>query len=128
MEMFVDGKSLGVDDNWKVSSTYLIPGDTRVISVKGKNNKGRYGILGSFSNELVTNESWKCCSVRSPGWNSPDFDDRNWSHAVVVGEHGENRWRVISGIAQTPKWIWAAGKYASEVYCRLDLQEQKVSL
>ena len=127
MEMFVDGKSLGVDGDWKVSNTYLIPGDTRVISVLGQDSGFQYGILGSFSNGLVTNESWKCSSVHSPGWNSPDFDDEHWLHGVVVGKHGVEPWGNIPGIAQTAKWIWTAGD-ADEVYCRLDLQEQKVSL
>ena len=123
MEMFADGKSLGVDGDWTVSSTYLIPGDTRVISVLGKDSGVAYGILGSFSNGLVTNESWKCSSDLYPGWNSPDFDDRHWPHAVVVGKHGVSPWHNIPGIAQTAKWIWAAGKYTDKVYCRLDLQE-----
>ena len=125
--MFADGRSLGQDKNWRFASTFQIPGDTRVISVRGENSEGPYGVLGSFSNGLVTNESWKCSSDLYPRWNSPDFDDGHWPHAVAVGKHGDGPWKVISGIALTAQWIWAAGD-ADEVYCRLDLQEQQVSL
>ena len=73
MEMVADGKSLGTDSDWVVASIYLIPGDTRVISVFGTNGGSWYGILGSFSNGPVTNVSWKCNSDQYPGWNSPGF-------------------------------------------------------
>ena len=121
LEIFADGRSLGEDKHWPVASSYLIPGDTRVISVLGKDFGSQYGILGSFSNGLVTNESWKCSSTLYPGWNSPDFDDGHWPHAVVVGKHGDKPWGVIPGIELTAKWIWAAGN-PDDVYCRLDFK------
>ena len=82
MEMFADNTSLGNDNgNWKIPFTYKVPGDTRVISVIGMNypnNQGNptpFGILGSTSHGLVTDETWKCSSDLHPGWNSPNFND-----------------------------------------------------
>ena len=78
MEMFADGQSLGTDNSWGNLTTYLVPGNTRVLSVAGKDHGGKYrGILGSTSNRQVSNETWKCSSVLSSGWNSPDFDDQS---------------------------------------------------
>ena len=122
MEIFADGQSLGTDSNWRNPTTYLVPGNTRVLSVAGKElGQKNSAILGSTSNGLVTNETWKCSSVLSPGWNSPDFDDRDWPFAQVIANHGDLPWRKIRGIVETAKWIWAKN-YKHTVYCRLKLQ------
>ena len=107
MEMFADGQSLGKDSNWGDPTTYLVPGNTRVLSVAGKDLEGNFGIFGSVSNGLVTDESWKCSSFPYPGWNSPDFDDQGWHFANVIANHGDNPWNTINGIAKAAKWIWA---------------------
>ena len=122
MEIFADGQSLGKDSNWKNPTTYLVPGNARVLSVAGKNSGGYiYGILGSTSNGLLTNETWKCSSDLHPGWNSLYFDDRDWPLAKVVATNGDKPWRTIDGISETAKWIWA-NEYKDIVYCRLKLQ------
>ena len=123
MEMFADGQSLGKDSNWGDPTTYLVPGDTRVICVIGRNDPGGspFGILGSTSNGLLTNETWKCSSDFYPGWNSPDFDDLDWPFAREIADHGDETWGKIPGIAETAKWIWA-NNYEHTVYCRLKLQ------
>ncbi|KAJ7321400.1 hypothetical protein OS493_034973, partial [Desmophyllum pertusum] len=121
IEMFADGTSLGKDNgNWRKSTDFAIPGNTRVISVVGVAWGFKFGILGSFSNGLVTNESWKCNDTLYPGWSSPDFDDRNWPAAVVVAKHGASPWGNIAGISMTAKWIWT-DKAPDNVYCRLNL-------
>ena len=122
MEMFADGQSLGTDIGWTQSTTYLVPGNTRVLSVAGKDYGGGYlGILGSTSNGQVTNETWKCSSVLSSGWNSPDFDDQSWPLAKVIANHGDSPWNTLNGIAMTAKWIWE-NTNSNTAYCRLTLQ------
>ena len=121
MEMFADGVSLGKDNDWTVSTEYVIPGNTRVISVSGVDKGREFGILGSLSNGMVTNATWKCNTAESSGWKSPDFDDNNWPAAEEVAKHGDDPWKKRAGIASTAKWIWTAGK-PNKVYCRLRLQ------
>lgn len=120
--MFADGVSLGQDNDWTSPTEYVIPGNTRVISVSGIDKGLQCGILGSFSNGMVTNASWKCNNVKYPGWNFPDFDDSNWPAAVEVAKHGDEPWRKIAGITLTAKWIWTFDKEDDNVYCRLNLQ------
>ncbi|KAM7429728.1 hypothetical protein ABFA07_019447 [Porites harrisoni] len=125
MELFADDTSLGNDNsNWRASFTYTITGNPRVISVVGADFGGGFGILGSTTNGLLTNESWKCTGVLYPGWNSPDFDDQNWPSARVFGVNSaDSPWgMMISGIEATAKWIWAADQDNGVVYCRLNLQ------
>ena len=122
MEMFADGVSLGKDDDWKSSTDYVIPGNTRVISVSGIDKGYQYGILGSFSNGMVTNSSWKCENEEYPGWKSPDFDDSSWPVAEEVANHGDEPWGKRPRIASTAKWIWTAENADDKVYCRLRLQ------
>ena len=120
MELFADGVSLGRD--WMSPTTYVIPRDTRVISVEGIDKGSFFGILGSFSNGMVTDASWKCIPrIKYPGWNSPDFDDSNWPAAVERANQGDKPFGEIPGIAWTAKWIWSAGQ-PDLVYCRLRLQ------
>ena len=122
MEMFADGQSLGTDSIWQNPTTYLVPGNTRVLSVAGEDYGGVYlGILGSTSNGLVTNETWKCTSVLYPEWNSLDFDDQNWPLAKVIANHGASPWGTLNGIAVTAKWIWG-NTNSNTTYCRLSLQ------
>ena len=122
MEIFADSQSLGTDSDWTNSTTYLVPGNTRVLSVAGKDHGGNYlGILGSTSNGLVTNETWKCSSVLYPEWNSPDYDDQDWPYAREIANHGVQPWEKIPGIAETAKWIWADNNN-STVYCRLKIK------
>ncbi|XP_078353814.1 uncharacterized protein LOC144638494 [Oculina patagonica] len=122
MEMFADGLSLGKDGYWPKATDYVIPGNTRVISVAGKDTGSQFGILGSFSNGLVTDASWKCINVFYSGWNFPDFNDSKWPAAVEVAQHGDRPWGNIAGIATTAKWIWTAGYNDDNVYCRLHLR------
>ena len=125
MEMFADNTTIEHqnDNDWTIPSIYQIPGDTKVLSVIGTNapDGSPFGILGSTSNGLLTNETWKCSSDFYPGWTSPDFDDRDWPLAKVLATNGDRPWKTIDGIAKTAKWIWAKN-YEHTVYCRLKLQ------
>ena len=122
MEMFADGQSLGTDSDWTKPTAYLVPGNTRVLSVVGRETtRNFFGIIGSTSHGLVTDGTWKCSSDLHVGWNSPDFDDQDWPLAKVIAYHGHRPWGKIHGIAETAKWIWA-NEDTDIVYCRLKLQ------
>ena len=123
MEIFADGQSLGKDINWRKPTTYNVPANTRVLSVAGKDKGSKFGIIGSTSHGLVTNETWKCSSYSDlpSEWNSPDFDDQDWPLAKVIANNGASPWGKILGIAETAKWIWANNN-EDFVYCRLKLK------
>ena len=122
MEIFADGQSLGTDSVYAKPTTYHVPGNTRVLSVVGKNAEGLLrGILGSTTNGQVTDRTWKCSSNFSSGWNSTNFDDQDWPFAREIADHGDYPWGKIPGIAETAKWIWANNSEPT-VCCRLKLQ------
>ena len=128
MELFADGISLGKDnEQWNTATNFVIPGNTTIIAVAAKNSHRPPGILGSLSNGLVTNSSWKCNNRRDPGWNYRDFDDRNWTAAVEFARNGDGPEGYIAGIDPTAKWIRASrhrfgGQRFGTCYCRINLQ------
>ena len=124
MELFADGKSLGKDNGmWRIATDFVIPGNTKVIAVAATNSRLPPGILGSSSNGLVTNSSWKCSEQVNHGWKSPDFDDHNWPPAKELKRHGDRPTDgpggYIAGIDPPAKWIWT--KRSRSCYCRLNL-------
>lgn len=131
MDLFADGVSIGrhKSDDPGNPTKFVIPGNTRVVSVVAKTQKfKRAGILGSLSNGLVTNSSWKCSDSPFPGckWMTQDFDDRMWPTAKEIVFHGPNRPTPVPGIVQGAKWIWIAtgsGHLPQPpiAYCRLNM-------
>ncbi|XP_020624694.1 uncharacterized protein LOC110062175 [Orbicella faveolata] len=123
MELFVDGISLGKDNGgWRTATDFVIPGNTKIIAVEAKSSHYHPGILGSFSNGLVTNSNWKCSERSHLRWNSPDFDDSSWPAAWEVQRHGDGPGGYIAGIDRTAKWIWTFRQRLGSCYCRLNLQ------
>lgn len=131
MDLFADGVSIGrhKSDDPGSSTKFVIPGNTRVVSVVAKTQKfKRAGILGSLSNGLVTNSDWKCSDGPFPGckWMTQDFDDRMWPTAKEIVFHGPNWPTSVPGIVQGAKWIWIAtgsGHLPQPpiAYCRLNM-------
>ena len=102
--------------------TFSFPGKaTMVIAIKGHNNDGPGGIIGSFSDGLVTDGTWKCERNVSDDWNMEKFDDSTWSYAVAEETSDGKLWNSFpSGISTNAKRIWS-GSYEDEyvdVYCR----------
>ncbi|XP_022779754.1 uncharacterized protein LOC111321200 isoform X1 [Stylophora pistillata] len=133
MDLFADGLPIGRHNNADPRSPtkFVISGNTRVLSVISRSQIRRGGILGSLSNGLITNSSWKCMDDPYPGckWMTPDFDDRMWPAAKEIVFH-RPRPTKVPGIAQGAKWIWIAkgpGPVQAHpprhvtVYCRLKM-------
>lgn len=117
MVVYADGVQVGKDNGkWFMSNIYKFPATTKVVAIEGINVGGPAGIIGSFSNGMVTDETWRCHNALVPNWNLPDFDDSSWPGAVVVVRKEE-----LKGprVAKEAKWIWT-GNVASDfkVYCR----------
>ena len=117
MVLYADGVQVGKDNGkWFMSKIYKLPANTKAVAIRGMNTlRGPAGIIGSFSSGLVTDASWRCTKDYTPGWESAEFDDSTWPHAVEF-----QRGTVLSGpkIASEAKWIWTS-KYSDwNVYCR----------
>ena len=127
-ELFADGTSLGEKTtNGDSVAKFFIPSNTQVIAITVKRINGRRAFIGSFSNDIVTDESWKCSNEgKSPGfndttWTFPGFRDTHWSYASSLRGQNKNS-RLPLGISQKAKWIWNDGN-ENEVYCRVKLSD-----
>lgn len=86
-------------------STLLTPG--KVVLAIAVNNEGKdpnpAGLLGKLVVQFETGDplvvpvdaTWKSMRRAKQGWNQPDFDDRPWKTAAVVGKFGDAPWGEI---------------------------------
>ena len=97
--------------------TVTIPDRTKLIAVKAVDNNNYAGFIGSLSNGLVTDGSWKCTRDLATDWEKLNFDDSKWSAPTATRANGDPQARRV---ASSAKWIWA-GAYndaKTTVYCR----------
>lgn len=126
-ELFADGTSLGEKTYGDSVAKFFIPSKPQVIAITVERINGQRGFIGSFSDYLVTNESWKCSNEgKSPGfndttWTFPGFSDTHWSYAKNLPGQNNNS-KIPLGISQKAKWIWSDGN-ENEVYCRVKLRD-----
>ena len=110
-------------NDWIVSQRLILPGDTKVVTIKGNNPVTIGGILASFSNGVVTDGTWQCSDVSSCA--SVECENSvKWQDAQTYGVNENNPppWkRRIADIESTAKWIWVDDKYARRVWCKKTL-------
>ncbi|XP_031572572.1 uncharacterized protein LOC116306633 isoform X2 [Actinia tenebrosa] len=133
LRVFVDGQQIGLESQgYGTVTKYVIPPNSNVIGLRcriGATKNG--GILGSFSNGLITNSSWRCSAVAEQGWNVAGFDDSSWDHATMhsINSHHNGSLSMPRGpvfdIADGAAWIWTANKSIdiSTVYCRFQIRK-----
>ncbi len=117
------GEMYDINKNWKIAQNIALPGNTKYVVIKAHNGPNSVGgILASFSNGVVTNESWQCADMSS--CNSNCEHNPKWLPAVSYGLNNEDTYpwgtilrRHISGIKQTAKWIWVEKAKATSVWC-----------
>ena len=73
---------------------FVLPEDTKTVTIKAPS--GSEGILASFSNGIVTDDSWSCDA------SGPHFPNPNWQNASVT-EPNVSRPQEI---ASNANWIW----------------------
>ena len=97
---------------------FAIPQATQVIAIAVLGNKGPTIMIGSFTDGVVTNSTWRCTTRFRRNWELPGFDDRHWEQAEEITPVDENGGTDnLTGISPKAKWI---GTDASEnMYCRL---------
>ena len=123
-----DGGSLMVDTGekhdlktgWTETERFALPGDTKVVTIKGENTESGGGILASFSNGVVTDGTWKCADMSSCTTTECE-NSVTWQGAKTYGINGENPlpWnRKLNDIDSTAQWIWVDSSSAERVWCK----------
>jgi hypothetical protein len=105
------------------AKNFVIPGDTKYVKIKANNAGHVGGILASFSNGVLTDESWECADMSS--CNSKNCDSKpKWRQAVSYGLNNKTIWpwgtffkKAVHGIERKARWIWVADRYAKSVWC-----------
>ena len=121
--VYADGKQIGYNNEWTTTVSCTVPGNTKVVAVMIKDFWGGVGgLLGSFSDGTITDNTWKCTRTYSEQWNLATFDDNAWPAAVATRGQEDVIGGPKSDIASNAKWIWA-GPYETNadvviVYCR----------
>lgn len=97
---------------------FAIPNSTRVVAIAATGIP-RASIIGSFSDGVVTDSTWKCNSDKEPQWALPEFQDDQWKKAEETSPEkgGTNGMTEISSKA---KWIHiTADDSKQNLFCRL---------
>ena len=104
--------------NWQKAEHVHIPGNTKWVEIKAQNPGDVGGILASFSNGVVTDESWQCADVS-------EASKPVWGQAVGYGYNNKDTepWGRVNGgkaipeIESRAQWIWVSDRYAETVLC-----------
>ena len=117
------GKNQTVNGDWTVSEKLTLAGDTKVVTIKGDNDPNDVGgILASFSNGVVTDDTWQCAQIGS--CTNKCEDSVTWKDAKTYGLKGNKTYPwgeqgiAFEEIESTAKWIWVDNSSATSVWCR----------
>ncbi len=108
---FIDGHEVTRGDLWMTPSykdvSKTLSGDhdgRHTIAIRGRNRSpGRAGLLVRLVLErddgspvtIVSDVTWRTSEREDEGWQQPQYDDRAWSAARVVGRIGDHPWESL---------------------------------
>lgn len=96
---------------------FAIPNSTRVVAIAATGIPA--SIIGSFSDGLVTDSTWKCSTKNESKWALPEFDDERWEEAEETSPQKEGT-NGITEISSKAKWIRITEDDSTQnMYCRL---------
>jgi hypothetical protein len=107
--------------NWQTPEDFFLPKNTQVVTIKAHTNgRDMGGILASFSNHVVTDETWLCGECTS--FNSSLSGLECMKNATTFGETGtpsilKPPGYDFSGEAAKAQWIWVENVTTSHVWC-----------
>ena len=114
------GEKHNLETDREETERFTLPGDTKVVTIKGDNPGGWGGILASFSNGVVTDGTWQCADMSS--CTTTDWENSvTWQGAKTYGINGENPppWYTrLNDIDSTAQWIWVDNQFAGRVWCK----------
>ena len=117
--MVDSGEKHNLETQWWETERFALPGDTKVVTIKGVNLEREGGILASFSNGVVTDGTWECADMSS--CTTPDCENSvTWQGAKTYGINGENAppYHTRPYIDSTAQWIWVDNQFAGRVWCK----------
>ncbi|MEN6386549.1 MAG: hypothetical protein ABFD79_15330 [Phycisphaerales bacterium] len=103
-KLYFDGRLIGEDSEWWIGETYditeLSNAGNHVIGIEVEPDRnGERGLLlnalfkyNDRTDKISTNAEWLCSDTFVEGWNKPDYNDKNWKNAIVVGFDGCVPW------------------------------------
>jgi hypothetical protein len=113
-KLFLNGGVVGQEADWKAGAQFdasmlLQPGNN-LIAIEAENIPSNVpsnpaGLLfameiefagGGATLRLVSDETWRCASKRTAGWERILFDDADWRAALSLGRYGTMPWGVLS--------------------------------
>ena len=124
--IYADGKFVRSITRWKVSSPVTLLANTTCVVIEGKTTRGGKGddvgaILGSFSNGILTDDSWQCiisnASKSQLVWPKVKSYARNNNETDSVWiKHNSNE--AVANIDGNATWIWTKNEKEERVTCR----------
>ena len=123
--LIADGKTFANNGDWTVHETFTLLSNTTGVVIDATNDPDYYGaMLASFSNGVVTDESWECIN------SSLKSTQTEWPKAVTYGNNDETTFpwgtilkEKIANIKETAQWIWTINRYEKSVTCRKSFGE-----
>ena len=125
--VYADGKFVRSITGWKVASPVTLLANTTCVVIEGKTTGGVHdvgAILGSFSNGILTDESWQCII------SNVAKSQLVWPKAKSHGRNNKrtgNIWikynsdKPVANINGNATWIWIESIKEESVTCRRSL-------
>ncbi len=110
-----------VNGNWRLPERFVLPEDTQVVTIKAHNHVFVGGILASFSNGYVTDESWNCAYKTTCDDSSNSCPNLQWNNATTFLKKYAHSTTWVSGrikFASSAQWIWISSASATSVWCK----------
>ena len=129
--VYADGKFVRSITGWKVASPVTLLANTTCVVIEGKTTGGVKGndvgaILASFSNGILTDESWQCIISNAAK------SQLVWPKATTYARNNNrtnNTWiddylgTPVPHIDGNATWIWTKNKNEESVTCRRSFGE-----
>ena len=121
--IYADGKFVRNITGWTEASPVTLLANTTCVVIEGKTTGGVHdvgAILGSFSNGILTDESWQC--IISNAAKSQLVWPKAKSHAPNNNKIGSVWIKIskkpIANIDRNATWIWTEKNNEESVTCR----------
>jgi hypothetical protein len=113
-EAWLNGTKLGSGGDWANPGQFndlahLLKPGTNVLAVETQNmpysGANPAGLIaaceiqfaGGGATQIISDGTWRSAKTESTGWDSTNFDDSDWTNAMVVAPYGGGPWGQIDG-------------------------------